>query len=244
MKITDIFIQRPVLAAVVSLLLFILGLRSVVTLPVAEFPETESAVITVTTGYYGADPGLVAGFISTPLEAAITQSNGIDYITSSSVGSVSTITVNLQFGYKVDKALTEISSQVNSVLSQLPPDAQHPIIAVQPPQPIDALYIGFSSDILPANNITDYLVRVVQPKLQAVAGVQTAELIGAKNFALRAWLNPEKLAAFGLTATDVSSALAQNDYLAALAPPRARWCRSTWPPPPACTRWTSSANWW
>ncbi|SMF97506.1 multidrug efflux pump [Methylomagnum ishizawai] len=216
MRFTDLFIQRPVLAIVVNLLLFILGVRAVATLPIAQYPETESAVITVVTGYFGADPSLVAGFISTPMEAAITQANGIDYITSTSVSGISTITVNLQFGYKVDKALTEISAKVNSILGQLPPDSQHPIISVQPSQSFDALYIGFSSDILPSNNVTDYLVRVVQPKLQAVAGVQTAELIGAKYFALRAWLDPEKLAAYGLTATDIQLALAQNDYLAAL----------------------------
>jgi multidrug efflux pump len=216
MKFTDIFIQRPVLATVVSLLILVLGLRSEGSLPILQFPRTENAVVTVLTTYYGADPDLVAGFITTPLENAIAQANGIDYMTSTSRTSTSTITANLRLNYDSNKALTEITTKVNSVLNQLPPESQQPVISVQIGETIDAMYIGFSSNVLPANKITDYLVRVVQPKLQAVAGVQTAELLGAKHFALRAWLDPEKLAAYGLTATDVSQALASNDFLSGL----------------------------
>jgi len=216
MKFTDFFIRRPVLATVVSLMLLVLGLRSLGALPVLEFPRTENAVVKVNTTYYGADPDLVAGFITTPLENAIAQANGIDYMTSTSTTSSSTIEANLRLNYDSNKALTEISSKVNSVLNQLPPESQRPIITVQVGQTIDAMYIGFFSDELTSNNITDYLVRVVQPKLQAVDGVQTAELLGAKQFALRAWLNPEKLASYGLTAADVRTSLAQNDYLSGL----------------------------
>lgn len=216
MQFTDLFIRRPVLATVVSLMLLVLGLRSVFTLPVLQFPRTENAVVTVSTTYYGADPELVAGFITTPLENAIAQANGIDYLTSTSTSGTSTITANLRLNYDPDKALTEINVKVNSVLNQLPPQSQQPVMSVQIGQTIDAMYIGFNSEVLPSNKITDYLVRVVQPKLQAVEGVQTAELIGGKNFALRAWLDPNKLAAYGLTATDVSTALAQNDFLSGL----------------------------
>jgi len=214
MKFTDIFISRPVLATVVSLLLLVLGLRSVSLLPVLQFPRTQNAVVTVTTAYTGADPALVAGFITAPLENSIAQANGIDYMTSTSRQSVSTITANLRLNYDPDKALTEINTKVNAVLNQLPQGSQQPTLSVQIGQTIDAMYIGFSSEVLPANKITDYLVRVVQPRLQAVEGVQTAEILGQKLFALRAWLDPAKLAAYGLTAVDVQQALVANDFLA------------------------------
>jgi len=216
MKFTDIFIRRPVLATVVSLLLLVLGLRSVQLLPVLQFPRTQNAVVTVTTTYVGADPSLVAGFITAPLENSIAQANGIDYMTSTSRQSVSTITANLRLNYDPDKALTEINTKVNAVLNRLPQGAQQPTLSVQVGQTIDAMYIGFASKVLPANKITDYLVRVVQPRLQAVEGVQTAEILGEKLFALRAWLDPKKLAAYGLTAADVQQALVANDYLSAV----------------------------
>ncbi|WP_167631475.1 efflux RND transporter permease subunit [Mariprofundus ferrooxydans] len=216
MKFTDFFIRRPVMATVVSLLLLLLGLRSLGALPVLEFPRTENANITVSTAYYGADPDLVAGFITTPLENAIAQANGIDYMSSTSSTSSSVITANLKLNYDSNKALTEISAKVSSVLNQLPPESQRPVINVQIGQTIAAMYIGFSSSQLSSNNITDYLIRVVQPKLQAVDGVQTAELLGGKQFALRAWLDSKKLAAYGLTAADIRTALAQNDYLSGL----------------------------
>ena len=216
MKFTDIFIRRPVLASVVSLLILVLGLRAYSALPVLQYPRTENAVVTVATIYYGADPDVVAGFITTPLENAIAQANGIDYMSSTSQNGVSTITVYLRLNYDSDKALTEINTKVNSVLNQLPPGTLQPTLTVKIGQPIDAMYIGFNSDTLAPNQITDYLVRVVQPKLQAVPGVQTAELLGQKVFALRAWLDPQKLAAFGLTASDVSLALTANDYISGI----------------------------
>ena len=213
-KFTDIFIERPVLATVVSLVILVLGLRSVGLLPVLQYPYTQNAVVTVTTAYPGADANLVASFITTPLENAIAQANGIDDMTSSSIQGVSTITANLRLNYDPDKALTEINTKVNSVLNQLPPQSEKPVLSVSIGQTIDAMYIGFYSDVLKPNQITDYLVRAVQPKLQSINGVQTAEILGAKNFALRAWLDPRKLAAYGLTAADVYSALAANNYLA------------------------------
>ncbi|HSS86144.1 MAG TPA: efflux RND transporter permease subunit [Reyranella sp.] len=206
----------PTSAAVISLLILVVGLRAISALPVLQYPRTENAVVTVTTTYYGADPDVIAGFITTPLEQAIAQANGIDYMTSTSQSGVSTITVYLRLNYDSSKALTEINTKVSSVLNRLPAGTQQPVLTVKIGQTIDAMYIGFNSTELAPNQITDYLVRVVQPKLQSVEGVQTAELLGAKNFALRAWLDPQKLAAYGLTAADIGQALTANDYIAGL----------------------------
>jgi len=216
MKFTDIFIRRPVLAIVVNLFVLVLGIRSIQRLPILQFPHTENAVVTVATVYTGADADLVAGFVTTPLENSIAQANGIDYMTSASTESLSTITANLRLNYDADRALTEISTKISAVLNRLPPQSQRPVLTVQIGQTTDAMYIGFSSDVLTPNKITDYLTRVVQPKLQAVQGVQTAEILGGMFFALRAWLDPQKLAQFGVTANDVAAALAANDYLAAV----------------------------
>jgi multidrug efflux pump len=216
MRFTDLFIRRPVLATVVSLLILVLGLRSMGTLPIREYPETQNAVVTVSTTYFGADPALVSGFITTPLENSIAQANGIDYLTSSSTQGVSTIQAYLRLNYDYNKALTEINTKVNAVLNQLPREAQQPVISVAVGETIDSMYIGFNSVVLPTNKITDYLIRVVQPKLQAVDGVQTAEILGGKQFALRAWLDPQKMAAYGVTGTDVNNALAANDFISAV----------------------------
>jgi multidrug efflux pump len=216
MNFTDLFIKKPVLAIVVSALILVLGLRAVSDLAVRQYPKTENAVVTVTTAYYGADAQTVAGFITQPLEQAISQAQGIDYLTSSSVSGVSTITATLRLNYDANKALTQIQTQVTSVRNQLPPQAQQPVLNVQVGQTIDAMYLGFRSDTLPSNSITDYLVRVVKPKLDALEGVQTAEILGGRQFALRAWLDPARLAAHGVTAADVYQALAANNYLAAV----------------------------
>ncbi len=216
MNFTDLFVRRPVLATVVSLLILVLGLRSINLLPVRQYPKTQNAVVTVTTVYTGADPALVSGFITTPLENSIAQANGIDYITSSSTASMSSITANLRLNFDPNKALTEISTKVNAVVNQLPKESQQPVISLSTGESVESLYIGFSSKVLPVNKITDYLIRVVQPKLQTVEGVQTAEILGQQQFALRAWLDPVKMAAHGLTATDVSNSLAANNFISAL----------------------------
>ncbi len=216
MKFTDLFIRRPVLAIVISLLILVLGLRSVGSLPVNQYPHTENAVVTISTAYYGADAATVAGFITQPLESAIAQAQGIDYLSSSSTTGLSTITATLRLNYDSNRALTEINTQVNSVKNQLPPQAQQPVLTVQVGQTIDAMYMGFYSDTIPTNNVTDYLVRVVKPKLDSLQGVQTAEILGARQFALRAWLDASKLAAHNVTAQDVFTALGNNNYLAAV----------------------------
>jgi multidrug efflux pump len=216
MNFTDIFIKRPVLAMVVSLLIVVLGIRSLASLPVNQYPKTQNAVVTISTTYYGADAQTVAGFITQPLEGAIAQAQGIDYLSSSSSSGVSTITATLRLNYDANRALTEINTQVNSVKNQLPAQAQAPVLTVATGSTIDAMYLGFYSDELPTNDVTDFLSRVVKPKLDSIDGVQTAELLGARLFALRAWLDSNKLAAHGLTAADVSTALGNNNYLAAL----------------------------
>ncbi|HSY95378.1 MAG TPA: efflux RND transporter permease subunit [Steroidobacteraceae bacterium] len=216
MNLTDLFIRRPVLAVVISLMILVLGLRSLGSLPINQYPHTENAVVTVTTAYYGADAATVAGFITQPLESAIAQAQGIDYLSSSSTTGTSTITATLRLNYDSNRALTEINTQVNSVKNQLPPQAQQPVLTVQVGQTIDAMYLGFYSDTIPSNNVTDYLVRVVKPKLDSLDGVQTAEILGARQFALRAWLDASKLAAHNVTAQDVFAALGNNNYLAAV----------------------------
>lgn len=216
MNFTDIFIRRPVLSMVVSLLILVLGMRSLFSLPINQYPRTQNAVVTVSTTYFGADAQTVAGFITQPLEAAIAQAQGIDYLSSISSSGVSTITATLRLNYDANRALTEINTQLSAVKNQLPAQAQQPVLTVQSGQTTDAMYIGFYSNTLPTNNVTDFLLRVVKPKLDSIEGVQTAELLGARQFALRAWLDASKMAAHGVTAADVSAALVNNNYLAAI----------------------------
>ncbi len=216
MRFTDIFIERPVLATVVSLFILVLGIRSLDSLSVRQYPYTQNAVVTVSTAYIGADPAVVAGFITTPLENSIAQANGIDYMTSVSTQSISTISINLRLNYEATKALSDITTKVNAVLNRLPKSSQLPTITVAVGESIDAMYIGFYSDVLPENKITDYIVRVAQPKFQAIPGVQLAEILGGRQFAMRIWLDPIKLSGFGLTANDVAIALAANDVITAV----------------------------
>src|SRR5437899_1641408 len=216
MNFTDIFIRKPVLATTVSLLILVLGARSLTSLSVRQYPKTQNAVVTVSTAYYGADAATVAGFITQPLESAIAQAQVIDYLSSTSTLGVSTIIATLRLNYDANRALTEINTQVNSVRNQLPPETQQPVLTVQAGQTIGAMYMGFFSEVLPNNGVTDYLLRVVKPKLDSVEGVQTAEILGSRQFALRAWLDPQRMAAYSITASDVRTALANNNYPAAL----------------------------
>ena len=220
MTFTDIFIKRPVLATVVSLLILLLGARSLDLLKVRQFPYTTNAVVTVSTVYTGASADLVQGFITTPLEAQIASADGIDYLQSSSVQGLSTITANIKLNYDPNVALTQITSKVNKVRNQLPPGSQDPTIDVAVGQTTASMYMSFYSDILQSNQITDYLTRVVQPKLASVSGVQQAQILGARTFAMRVWLKPQEMAARGLTPTDVRNALANNNYLAAVGKTR------------------------
>ena len=216
MNWTDLFIRRPVLSLVVSALVLIFGLKAAGTLPVNQYPQTQNAIVTISTAYYGADPETIAGFITQPLEAAIAQSQGIDYLSSTSVSGVSNIIATLKLNYDSNKALTQIQTQISSVKNQLPPQAQQPVLTVQIGQSTAAMYMGFYSDEIPNNSVTDYLLRVVKPKLDSVDGVQNAEIIGGRKFALRAWLDREKMAGLGVGADDVYNAMAANNYLSAV----------------------------
>lgn len=220
MRFTDIFIRRPVLATVVSLLILLIGARAFLDLSVREFPEAENAVVTVQTTYTGADADLVRGFITTPLEREIAAAEGIDFLESSSSQGVSIIEANLELGYDPYRALTQITSQVNKVVEELPDEANDPTIDLSVGDSTAAMYMSFSSDTLDPNQITDYLVRVVQPQLNTVSGVETAEIIGARTFAMRVWLKPERLTALGLSAADVREVLAANNFQAAVGSTR------------------------
>ena len=213
---TDIFIKRPVLAVVVSLMILLIGARAYQLLNVREYPETQNAQVTVTTAYPGASAELVKGFITTPLEREIASADGIDYLESSSTQGISTITANLRLNYNPNEALTEISAKVDKVRSDLPERSEDPAINLAVGETTSTMYLSFYSETMPSNRITDYLRRVVQPKLESVAGVQQAQILGARTFAMRIWLEPERMAALDVTASEVREALAANNFLAAV----------------------------
>jgi multidrug efflux pump len=215
MRFTDIFIQRPVLATVVSLLILLLGARAAMEMEIRQYPELESTTVTVTTSYPGASSDLVKGFITTPLQQAIAEASGIDYLTSTSSQGQSTIEAKMELNYDANAALAEIQAKVASQRNVLPADAQDPVITSTTGDSTALMYIAFYSNDLEVPQITDYLTRVVQPKLQALSGVGKAELLGRK-FALRAWLDPERLSAVDMTPQEVVQVLLQNNYQAAV----------------------------
>ena len=217
MKITDIFVRRPVLALVVNLVIIIAGLQAIRTLNVRQYPRSDNAVVTVKTVYVGASADLVRGFITTPLERAIAAADGIDYLESQSAQGLSTINARLKINYDPIKALSEISSKVDQVRGDLPPEAEVPVINVESADTrFASAYLSFTSDILQQNEITDYLVRVVQPRLSALEGVQRADVLGARTFAMRVWLKPDRMAAFNISPAQVRQALSANNFLAAV----------------------------
>jgi multidrug efflux pump len=217
MRFTDLFVKRPVLAIVVNLVVLIAGLQSIRALSVRQYPRSDIAVVRVSTVYVGAGADLVRGFITTPLERVIASADGIDYMESSSGQGLSTITVHLTLNYDTNAALTQIQSKVAQVRNDLPPEAEAPVIELETADnQFAAMYLGFSSPDLDPNQITDYLMRVVQPKLSAINGVQRADILGDRTFAMRIWLKPDSMAAHGISPTAVREALARNNYLSAL----------------------------
>ena len=217
MKFTDLFIRRPVLALVVNLIIVIAGVQAIRSLNVRQYPRSENAAITVTTAYVGANADLVRGFITTPLERVIASADGIDYLESESHQSVSIIRARLRLNYDSTKALAEIGSKVDQVRGDLPPEAQVPVLNIESADSqFASAYLSFSSEFLKQNEITDYLVRVVQPRLTAVEGVQRADILGARTFAMRIWLKPDRMAALNVSPGQVQRALAANNYLAAV----------------------------
>ena len=217
MQFTDLFIRRPVLSLVISLVIIIAGLQAIGSLNIRQYPRSENATVTVSTVYIGASADLVRGFITTPLERAIAAADGIDYIQSQSSLGLSTISVRLKINYDATRALAEISSKVDQVRRDLPPEAEVPVINIESADSkFASAYLSFTSDILLQNEITDYLVRVVQPRLSAIDGVQRADILGGRTFAMRIWLDPDRMAALHITPAQVRRALAANNYLAAL----------------------------
>jgi multidrug efflux pump len=217
MRFTDVFIRRPVLSIVVSLVIIIAGAQAIRGLNVRQYPKLESATITVRTAYVGANADLVRGFITTPLERSIAAADGIDYIESQSVQGLSTINVRLKLNFDAANALADISARVNQVRADLPPEAEVPAISIEPSDAAFAsMYLSFRSTILEENQVTDYLIRIVQPRLSALPGVQKADILGGRTFALRAWLKPERMAALGVSPTHIREALAANNYLSAV----------------------------
>jgi|KBSMisStandDraft_5_1062788.scaffolds.fasta_scaffold50795_1 multidrug efflux pump len=217
MKFTDLFVKRPVLAMVVSLVILIAGLYSIRALSVRQYPRSDIAVVRVSTIYVGANADLVRGFITTRLERVIASADGIDYMESSSATGLSTITVHLKLNYDTNAALTQIQAKVAQVRNDLPPEAEAPVIELETADTqFAAMYLGFSSADLDQNQITDYLTRVVQPKLSAISGVQRADILGDRTFAMRVWLKPERMAALGISPSTIRDALTRNNYLSAL----------------------------
>ncbi len=217
MRLTDMFVRRPVVAIVINLVILIAGLQALRSVNVRQYPKLESATISVRTVYVGADAELVRGFITTPLERAIAAADGIDFIESQSVQGLSTINARLKLNFPAASALADISARVNQVRADLPPEAEVPAIALEPSDAqVAAMYLSFGSDILEDNQVTDYMIRVVQPRLSAIEGVQRAEVLGGRTFALRAWLKPERMAALNVSPSAVRDALAANNYLSAV----------------------------
>lgn len=217
MAFTDIFVKRPVLAIVVSLLILIAGIQAISSLSIRQYPRSDNAVVTINTFYVGASAELIRGFITTPLERAVSGADGVEYVSSQNSQSLSSIKIQLELNYDPIKALSEISSKVDQVRGDLPPEAEVPIINVESADSAFAsAYLSFTSDILRPNQITDFLTRVVQPRLASSSGVQRAEVLGGRTFAMRIWLDPKLLAAHNITPVQVRQALGANNYLAAL----------------------------
>jgi len=217
MKFTDLFIRRPVLAVVVNLVIVIAGLQAIRSLNVRQYPRSENASVTVTTVYVGANAELVRGFITTPLERVIASADGVDYLESTSSQNVSTITARLRLNHDAQQALAEIGSKVDQVRGDLPPEAQVPIINIESADSqFASAYLAFTSKFLKQNEITDYLTRVVQPRLTAIEGVQRADILGRRTFAMRIWLKPDRMAALNVSPVQVRQALAANNFLSAV----------------------------
>ncbi len=215
MVFTDLFIKRPVLSLVVSLLILLVGLKAGTSLPIRQYPKLSNTVITVTTTYPGASPELMQGFITTPIEQAVASAEGIDYMTSSSVQGASTISVYMKLNFDPNQALTEVMAKVNQVKYQIPKAANDPIILKSTGQTTAVMYLGFSSTELTPSAISDYLTRVVQPLLSTVDGVASADILGGQTFAMRLWLDPIRMAGRGVSAADVMNAIQANNFQAA-----------------------------
>ncbi len=222
MRFTDIFIRRPVLATVVSLLILIIGIRSLLSLEVRQYPAMKNTVVTVTTSYPGASSNLVKGFVTTPLQQAMAEADGIDYLFATSSQGVSKIEAHMKLNFDPNAAVSEIQAKVASQRNVLPADAQDPVIDSTTGDSTALMYIAFFSNETPRPQITDYVLRVVQPQIQALPGVAKARLFG-QQFALRVWLDPDRMSALGVTAQEVTDVLRANNYQAAIGSTKGKY---------------------
>ncbi len=214
---TDLFIRKPVIALVVNIVILVVGVVAFFKLNTRQYPRSDSAVVNVSTVYFGASADTVRGYITTQLERVISSADGIDYIESTSNAGMSTIKVYLRLNYDTNAALTQINSKIEQVRNQLPPEAESPTINVESSDSqFASMYLSFYSDSLDQNQITDYLSRLVQPRLSSVKGVQRADILGGRIFAMRVWMKPDELAARGISPSEVRQALQSNNALAAV----------------------------
>ena len=215
MHFTDIFIKRPVLATVVSLLILLVGAQAGFKLPIRQYPELSNTTITVMTSYPGANADLIQGFITVPIQQAVASAEGIDTLTASSTQNVSTVTLNLKLDADPDRAMTDVLSKVAQVKSILPREAMDSVVTKQTGEGYALMYLSFNSKVMSASQISDYINRVVQPRLQTINGVANAQMLGGQVFAMRIWLDPDRMASLGVTALDVRAALAANNFTSA-----------------------------
>lgn len=215
MAFTDPFIRRPVLASVISLLIVLLGFQAFSKLTIRQYPQMENALITVTTAYPGANAETIQGYITQPLQQSLASAEGIDYMTSVSRQNFSVISIYARIGSNSDRLYTELLAKANEVKNKLPQDAEDPVLTKEAADASALMYISFYSSELNNPQITDYLSRVIQPKLATLPGMAQAEILGNQVFAMRLWLDPVKLAGFGLTANDVTDAVRKYNFLSA-----------------------------
>ncbi|MCH7880935.1 MAG: efflux RND transporter permease subunit [Proteobacteria bacterium] len=220
--LTDFFIKRPVLALVVSVMIVLLGIQAFFDTPVRQYPELETSVITITTAYPGASAELIQGFISTPVQQVVSSTSGIDFVRSSSRNSVSTVEVHMKLGVDADDALTEVSTKVASIRGELPVESEDPVIAKTAAEGFALAYYGFYSDTLSDVEVTDYLLRTIQPALSTVKGVAQAQILGGKTYSMRIWMDPIRMAALRVSAADIVDAIDADNYQSAAGQTRGK----------------------
>lgn len=214
-RFTDLFIKRPVLAIVISLLIFLMGMRSMGSMQLREYPEMKNTVVTVSTSYAGASAQGMQAYITSIISKSVASADGVDYLTASSSQGVSVVTAHIRLNFDPNNALINVLSKVNAVSAQLPRDAQQPVVTKSTGDTMALMYIGYTSEYMSREQMVDFISRVLQPKLETVPGVAAAQIMGSGNAAMRIWLEPKKMAAYGLTAQDVTDALTENNYQSA-----------------------------
>ncbi len=223
MRAIDVFVRRPVIAIVLNLALVIIGLRAATQLPVQQYPRIESSSVVITTVYIGASADGIRGFVTTPIERAVSSITGVDYVESTSVPGLSTVTVRLKLNHPSTVALAEVGNRLDQIRSELPAEVESPVVEVQrADRPYATFYVSVTSETLTPSQVTDYLSRNIQPRLSTLANVQRVGLEGARPQAMRIWLDAERLAAFSLSAIDVQAALTRNNFLAAVGRTKGR----------------------